>query len=533
MSTSAPGPAAGGSAPGDRVGLVFRGNDRETAPESLRTALAGHFRVETGRAVQERLAYLDTPDHRLRSAGLGLVQPGRSHRLILLGRITPGQDGQPRETGSVQQQLTSAPTWPALPDTLPAGAVRDAVTAVSGLRALVVATRTRTTVTQGVLRNSDDKIVARFGWRETELTAPAAASTARPALRVSLTALRGYHDEVGYVVEMLRGTGHFVEETVIEYAEVLTAAAPVRTGPPVMTADTPADLAIARALQRFSADIRINVTGTVDDVDTEFLHDLRVAVRRVRSVLKRAGDVLPDIAGRYAQEFRWVGQITTPVRDLDVFALELPQLREIVSDRAALDSFAAHVLRQRVVARRFLVKALCSQRFSRLLDDFDSDLATAVANPTPGSTIAAELARDRIGAAYRRVSTRARALNEHTPAEDVHDLRKRGKDLRYVLEVFNPLCRRDDYAVVLSHLKKFQDVLGEFQDSQVQVVALHRIAQEMLDAGERRAEPVLAVGELAAHFHAGQLRARSQLDRHHADYLHPATNRRVKRLVAT
>ena len=46
-------------------------------------------------------------------------------------------------------------------------------------------------------------------------------------------------------------------------------------------------------LTEFAAAIDDNVPGTIASIDTEFLHDLRVAVRRTRSILKLVGDVLP------------------------------------------------------------------------------------------------------------------------------------------------------------------------------------------------------------------------------------------------
>ena len=69
--------------------------------------------------------------------------------------------------------------------------------------------------------------------------------------------------------------------------------------------------------------------GVLADTDTEFLHDLRVSVRRTRSALKLFGDVLTGRAGLtegelafFAAEFKWVGDLTTPTRDLDVHLLD-------------------------------------------------------------------------------------------------------------------------------------------------------------------------------------------------------------------
>ena len=73
--------------------------------------------------------------------------------------------------------------------------------------------------------------------------------------------------------------------------------------------------------------LEANVDGVLRDIDTEFLHDLRVAVRRTRTALKLLGDVLPgELTLRFASEFRWLGDTTTPLRDLDVYLLALPSM---------------------------------------------------------------------------------------------------------------------------------------------------------------------------------------------------------------
>ena len=60
----------------------------------------------------------------------------------------------------------------------------------------------------------------------------------------------------------------------------------------------PAGRAVATVLSALMDTMEANVSGTVRDIDTEFLHDLRIAVRRTRSTLKLAGDVLPAGDGR-------------------------------------------------------------------------------------------------------------------------------------------------------------------------------------------------------------------------------------------
>ena len=105
-----------------------------------------------------------------------------------------------------------------------------------------------------------------------------------------------------------------------------------------------------------------NRPGTIDDIDPEFLHDFRVAVRRTRSVLGHAKDVLPaDVLDWSRDGFRSLGQVTGPAarpRRLrpgvgrlrrrpgagDVAALQ-PVRRQLEADRAAAHAELAAVLR--------------------------------------------------------------------------------------------------------------------------------------------------------------------------------------------
>ena len=75
-----------------------------------------------------------------------------------------------------------------------------------------------------------------------------------------------------------------------------------------ITAQMPASVAVATVLLGLLDTLEQNVDGTLRDIDTEFLHDLRVAVRRTRSAIKLLGDVLPDgLAAAYAARVQVAG----------------------------------------------------------------------------------------------------------------------------------------------------------------------------------------------------------------------------------
>ena len=73
-----------------------------------------------------------------------------------------------------------------------------------------------------------------------------------------------------------------------------------------------------------------------------------------------------------------------------------------------------------------------------------------------------------------------RRIDSDSPAEDYHELRKKGKELRYLLELFG--AQLFDPEVVdglVGTLKALQDVLGRHQDREVQVALLRSLADEV------------------------------------------------------
>jgi CHAD domain-containing protein len=72
------------------------------------------------------------------------------------------------------------------------------------------------------------------------------------------------------------------------------------------------------------------------------------------------------------------------------------------------------------------------------------------------------------------------AIDESSPAEDYHELRKKGKELRYLLELFGTkLFDEEAVTPLIKSLKALQDVLGRHQDREVQIAMLRSSAEEV------------------------------------------------------
>ena len=94
-------------------------------------------------------------------------------------------------------------------------------------------------------------------------------------------------------------------------------------------------MAAARSSPACSRSSRDNLPGTLDDIDSEFLHDLRVAVRRTRRCSASSGASTRDRLQHFRDEFKRLQAITGDLRDLDVYLLDFDDLRASLPDDAA------------------------------------------------------------------------------------------------------------------------------------------------------------------------------------------------------
>lgn len=482
--------------------------------EAVVAALSSHYTVVIGPKQLVRRVRLDTFDRRLRAAGLTL-----EHQIVAAGELLllRREDGPSSVAATVKDMR-----WPALAEVLPSGPVREAIAPVTGIRALTVTSDEKRQLRRLALQNSDQKTVVRV-----ELDEPVSVEGA-PA-RLTVRTLRGYDDQARRADRLLHGLGlHEVEEG--EDHEPSTAATPPgwdRAGPAIGL--------LTWALSDFAAAMRENLPGLLDDVDSEFLHDYRVAVRRTRATLKLGRPALPEVMrSRWESAFRGLGDLTTPVRDLDVYELGLPAMRGwlVAADPADLEPLARHLRRRRAAERRVLVRRLRSVSFGRLLPEWEKELAGLIDLPDDADRerlSAGQWADQSISRAYQRVARGGAAISGDSPAEDLHSLRKRCKELRYALEVCAPVIANGPRKRAVVDLKGLQDVLGRFQDSEVQHHALRGFAEDMMADGTS-AGAVLAMGELIGHLDAEQDRARREFDGAFAQFARPSSQEMMHRL---
>jgi len=492
----------------------------------VRAALAPRFTVAPdGRPRTLRLTWLDTFDWRLHQAGLTLEHSAGSR---VSDYTLTSNDGE---------QITASARgvrWPALACALPPGPLRARLQPVTEVRALMPTARATATVRQLRVLNANDKTVA---WLTvTDMSLAGQDSTQLPT-RLSVTTVRGYQAQTDRIARCLAAVAGVTPAAAPPLDDLLAATGrhPGDYSSKIdvkLTAEMPARCALEEVLLRLLDTLEANVPGTIKDIDTEFLHDLRVAVRRTRSAVKLCGDVLPaGVPEAFSGEFKWLGDVTTPIRDLDVYLLAYDSMAAglLAATPAELEPFHDYLVQRRKIEQRELVGALRSRRFLDLTSAWRKKLAAPA--PRRGITAAA-LAADRIDRAHRKVLKRGAAITPDSPPESLHDLRKRCKELRYLLEFFASLYDPAIHQQAVRDLKGLQDCLGEYQDCQVQQHEIRMFAAQMMTEPDVPATALLAMGELASKIARRERRARREFADRFADFASPASQHRFRALTS-
>jgi len=468
--------------------------------------LAACLRLERGPAeVLDRVFY-DTFDGRLHAAGLLLTDDGLALSVV-------NGTGEITRAASVDRGRVFA-------SELPPGRLRDVVAPIVEMRALTPIARVHSRLRPLRVLDGEEKTVVRLVIEEpTVLGAEGARRRIGP--RLNVVGVRGYDGARTRVCRVLENELAFAaaDAPLVDAAVIASGLPPGGVSSRLevaVHADQRADSAAAALLTHLVATITQNVPGVLADVDSEFLHDLRVAVRRTRSAQRQLQAVFPE--GRissFRAEFRWLQQATGPTRDLDVYLWEFDELGSTLpeSRRGALEPLRLLLLRHRGRERRRMLRALRSARFDALLVDWQAFLERLVNEPVDDRPEAVRpiggVAGGRIGAVYRRMVKTGRAIDADSPAERLHDLRKTGKELRYLLEFFAPLYPAEVVKPMVRTLKGLQDTLGLFCDREVQAESVRSLATEVatLEDGPRA---LMAMGLLVERLEADKDAARSE-----------------------
>ncbi|MBI3503715.1 MAG: CHAD domain-containing protein [Proteobacteria bacterium] len=292
------------------------------------------------------------------------------------------------------------------------------------------------------------------------------------------------------------------------YALSVPAKFAVRAKPVELDAEATVEGAFRAIGRSCLVHARANESAVRAKASVEGVHQLRVALRRMRSALAAFRDVLPEDARRAnSEELRWIAASCGAARDWDVFRGQLLKpLAKHVEDEPGLSRVtrAADAARRR--AYRAVQATLDTPRLTHGLLDIEAwwergDWATGMGDwrNAPARDFACLALRK----LHRKVVRLGANLHE-LPEAELHELRIRCKKLRYTAEFMRSLFPRKAGTAYLSALAEVQEHLGALNDA---VVARALLAELGRDAGDLPAELLARAGGIVTGWIAARVRS--------------------------
>lgn len=287
-----------------------------------------------------------------------------------------------------------------------------------------------------------------------------------------------------------------------------SANAPLTAGWVAMPPDATASEAFARILAHCVNHFLGNLGAVTVAQDPEGIHQMRVALRRLRSALSLFGGAFRALTRQLENEVRWIARVLGAARDLDVFQDEV--LRPVMEAHAAdrrLTVLVAFVTQRRRAAWTEVHSALASERFRRFAFDL---VAATISRPWAGKAAevpAVEFARTRLARRHAKALKAGRRVGSLDEVKR-HALRIRLKKLRYACDFFQALWPKRAPIRFLKRLSALQDVLGAMNDA----AAARALLDEILGqhGNGTNGEALEYAGKAVVDWHVGHARSRSR-----------------------
>ena len=445
--------------------------------------------LEISPEVSIKRRYLDSFDWRLLRRGVHLLaeyRPGRGPEKIDLHWLWV-------ENKPARPAMLTLGELPARAEDLPAGMLKDRLSAMLGVRALLPVAHILSRQIRLRVKDGQGKTRCRLILEQNQAEAANGRERRPLGRRLCAQPLTGYEKDHARVLRRLQdmpglepGGADLFARAALAYGRE-PGSGRTRLG---LRRDWRVDKSCRALLLEELGQIEQNIAGARADTDSEFLHDLRVATRRSRSLLNNMKAAFPPVAlQRYAGELAWLGGVTTPRRDLDVYMLDFPKYRLCLPERqqADLGPFYDFLRGQRRSEQTLLIKQLGSAR----LDRFRRAWRRYLEQPLPARPRAllatrpiGPVADKCIWRAYRKLLKEGAGISPRSADGAIHKLRKSGKKLRYLLEFFMSLYPQRRAKSIIRPLKGLQENLGQFQDLSVQSRKLRDFRQALTDQGK-------------------------------------------------
>jgi inorganic triphosphatase YgiF len=432
--------------------------------QRLWAVLARHHHGKPG---SRRLfsAYYDTPDRHLQSGGVALRLRREGTRWIQAVKSTGiAAGGLHRRAEHETEVPAQLPSFPALIQ--------------AGLGRLVADRKTREALQVAFtteFRRSSTLIRPRAGTIiEVSLDRGAIAAGGRrePICEIELELKTGDAGALfDLALEIARGLPVRLDNRSKAQRGYALAArskpAPVKASTPPLSADMTIDDAFVAVAFHCIAHLQDNETGLLAGRDPEYLHQARVALRRLRSAFRVFDTVVPR--SHFAQildELKSMGRLLGDARDLDVFALDT-LARAGSSQHVGVAALQRRTQNARRRAARAARTGVTAPEYTAMLLRLAQALCAGqwrdgAARPAAVNMTLLKFATKIVSDRYARVKKHGRRIAQLGFA-DLHRLRIQIKRLRYAIEFFMPLFEGKAHDT-LRALVGLQDLLGRLND---------------------------------------------------------------------
>ncbi len=458
--------------PDNQHSFVIPDNQSISALVSL---LQETFSVQMQAETVYHRVFYDTFDWRLDKNGSALEvhDDGQTNRIYW----RKDKDGQLKIQLGVKK-------IPRLAVDLPAGAFRQKLQSVIYVRELYPRIKLRIKRQSLAVLDKNKKIVVRLNF-DVYWYSPSKLHAARVLTRrLTIKAVKGYAKEYQRVEDFFLSMPlpiplQTAQDNVMKLALITmgvstdeyTTRLNLRLDP-----ELPAEQVLKEILFRLFEIMRQNTAGCIKGRDTEFLHDYRVAIRKIRIALKQINHLQPQAASTADRNFfSALGKLTNPVRDLDIFLYQLENYQPDfdASSWLQLQVLRDYLLLSRAEAQKKFVEELKSSRYRETIKQWRDYLEHSdkenIAPDEPGKEVY-KLSDELLLRYNQKTLAQGKAITRNSDADTMHELRKTFKKLRYLMEFFRGLYPAGKkLRELIQLLIAVQDDLGEFNDRYIQI----------------------------------------------------------------
>ena len=296
------------------------------------------------------------------------------------------------------------------------------------------------------------------------------STSSQPLHRLILTGPAAEVASLALALPAVRPAAHSVAELARRLAD---RADPFLPAPlPRLGPEQTLNEAIALILQHFALLLQASVPAAAAGQGVEPVHQMRVALRRLRSALRLVRRAAPGLA-LHTTALRQLGQTLGPARDWDVFLAGLgPAAAAALPDAKKMAPLLAAARRRRAEAYVALRGEFADDAFRRLI------MALTCAGVARPWTEAAAADHDALDAGLDRFANHALARQWRRllapggdlaglPEPRLHAIRLEAKRMRYAAELLAPLFPGRDAERLITRLRLLQDQLGHLNDGAV------------------------------------------------------------------